>query len=102
MFNWIRKKDEFYYMNGFTYEIKEAWKCSMTDVEGFIEARKYLKKAKLDKLSHPYLWEFRERINLIDVNSPTAKQEIQEILKEFYRKKGLLHKMKNHNIKVVS
>lgn len=102
MFNWIKKRDEFYYMNGFASELKEAWRGSMTDIEGFAEARKYLKKAKLNKLDHPYLWEFRVRINLIDINSPTAKEDIQEILKEFYRKKGLLHKMQNHNIKVVS
>lgn len=101
MFNLKKNKDEYYHMNMFAFEIKEAWRSSMTDVEGFIKARKYLNKAKLNKDDHPFLWEFRKKINLIDINSSTAREEVQESLKEFYRKKGILYRMKKHNISVV-
>lgn len=92
MFNLRVKKDELFYMKRFDSKSREAWKLSQTEEEGFILARKSLKKAKINKEDHPFLWEFRKKINKINVYSIEGKIEMGLALKEFYDKKRELAK----------
>ena len=54
--------------------------------------RTYLKKEKKNKEDHPFLWEFRKKINKINVYSIEGKIEMGLALKEFYDKKRELAK----------
>ena len=92
MFKSKENHNEEYYMNMFAYKMKEAWRLSKTDIEGFILARKYLKKAKLNQENHPYLWGFRKRIDKIKPYSMEGRFEMDRCLKEFFSKKMELTK----------
>lgn len=87
MFKFKRVRNEEYHIDMFAKEMKEAWKSSRTDIEGFVWARKYLKKAKLDKVNHPYLYAFRERIDEINIYSIEGKIEMDLALKDFFEKR---------------
>ena len=76
------------HMNNILYIQKQCWRTNCTEEKIFKESRKYLNKAKLTKQEHPFLYTFRNDLNITVRSSGYNRDLCGQLFNSFYHYKN--------------
>ena len=85
------KRNELYYMDDINFIIKDNWHMGMDTRRSMFLVKEYLKNKKL-KEEHSFIISFREQLNIIDLEDEKCNKELDELLKNFYKRFNELKK----------
>ncbi|MBQ8997945.1 MAG: hypothetical protein IJ086_04535 [Clostridium sp.] len=79
------------HMNNILYIQKQCWRTNCTEEEIFKQSRKYLNKVKLTKQEHPFLYNFRNDLNITVKNCGYNRSLCGQLFNSFYEYKNKLY-----------